>query len=292
MIPERVLGPGAPAVSAVGLGGMPLSIQGRPDSKTAASVVHASLDAGMTLIDTADVYCIDDRDLGHNERLIEQAVRAWTGSRDRLVIATKGGLTRPDGRWERDGRPSHLVRACDRSLSALGVEQIDVYQLHAPDPSVDFLDSVGALVTLQEQGKIRWIGLSNVTVEQIREAQSIADVVTVQNRLNPFFREALDSGVVAYCTSQGIGFIAYSPVGGGRLHKKLPNHEVACRIATAYDATPHEVVLAWVLAQGSTVFVIPGARTVDHALSSVRAASIELAAEDLAAITSASFSRA
>jgi len=292
VIPQRPLGPGADRVSVVGLGGMPLSIQGRPDAKTAMSVVHASLDAGVTLVDTADVYCIDHRDIGHNERLIAGALRSWSGNRDQIVIATKGGLTRPEGRWERDAHPSKLITACERSLAALGVDRIDLYQLHAPDPRVPFLDSVGALDTLQEQGKIRWIGLSNVSVAEVREAQAVTKVVSVQNRLNPFFREAVESGVVRYCAEQDIGFIAYSPVGGGRLNKKLPNHDLLCRLASVYNATPHEIVLAWVLSLGNTVFAIPGARTTAHAQSSTRAASLELRADDLTAITNASFSRA
>lgn len=288
---HRSLGPDAPLVSAIGLGGMPLSITGRPNEGTAMEVVHASLDAGVTLIDTADVYCLDDRDIGHNERLIGDAVARWRGDRASLVIATKGGLTRPGGRWERDGRPRHLRSACEASLRALGVQRIDLYQLHAPDPKVPFMESIGALATLQQDGKIRWIGLSNVSVEQIRQAQAEITVVTVQNRLNPFFREALEEGVVDYCGRQGIGFLAYSPVGGGRLNKKLPDHAALQRLAARVAATPHELVLAWVLAQGETVIAIPGARSVDHALSATRAADVTLDADALCVIDQAEFSR-
>jgi aryl-alcohol dehydrogenase-like predicted oxidoreductase len=131
----RSLGPDAPLVAAVGLGGMPLSLKGRPSQDTAVAVVHASLDAGVTLIDTADVYCIDDSDVGHNERLVARSLASWTGSRDAVIVATKGGLTRPGGRWERNGHPKHLRSACDRSLKALGIDCIQLYQLHAPDPN-------------------------------------------------------------------------------------------------------------------------------------------------------------
>ena len=156
----RALGPGAPDVAVVGLGGMHLSIADRPDEATALRVIHATLDAGATILDTADVYCLDDADLGHNERLIAKALRTWGGRRDAVVVATKGGMTRPGGRWERNGRPEHLRRACDRSLKALETERIDLYQLHAPDPEVPLIESVGALVELQRAGKIRWIGVS------------------------------------------------------------------------------------------------------------------------------------
>lgn len=289
----RALGPGAPTVSVVGFGGMPLSISGRPDDEAAAiRVIHAALDAGMTLVDTADVYCLDDTDIGHNERLVAKALRSWGGHRDGIVVATKGGLTRPDGGWERDGRPEQLRTACERSLRSLAVECIDLYQLHAPDPRVPLADSVGALADLRREGKIRWVGLSNVTVEEIRAASAIVPVTTVQNRLNPFFREALETGVLAHCAREGIGFLAYSPVGGGRLNLKLPTMDALRPIAEAHSASPHAVVLAWVLAQGPTVILIPGARTVEHALDSVRAASLVLTPDEATAIDAAEFSRA
>jgi aryl-alcohol dehydrogenase-like predicted oxidoreductase len=272
---------------------MPLSIHGRPDDEAAAvRVVHAALEAGMTLIDTADVYCLDDADLGHNERLMATALRSWTGRKGGVAVATKGGLTRPRGGWEHDARPERLRRACERSLAALGVERIDLYQLHAPDPRVPFAESVGALADLQRSGKIRWIGLSNVSVREIDEARTQVTVVTVQNRLNPFFREAIDAGVVAHCAEHGIGFLAYSPVGGGRLNRKLPAHPTLQPIAARHGVSPHAVVLAWVLAQAPTVIVIPGARTVEHARDSATAAGVVLSADELVAIDRAEFSRA
>lgn len=288
----RSLGPGAPSVTVVGFGGMPVSITGRPDETTGISVIHAALDAGMTLIDTADVYCFDDGDIGHNERLIAKALRSWPGNRYRVIVATKGGLTRPEGRWEQSARPDRLKLACERSLAALAVDRIDLYQLHAPDPAVPFADSVGALADLQREGKIRWVGLSNASVEEIIEAGEIVPVASVQNRLNPFFREAIAEGVVAHCGRNGIGFLAYSPLGGGRLNKKLPGHPVASAIAKKRGASAHAVVLAWVLAQGPSVIVIPGARTPEHARDSATAAAIALDPEELDAIDRAEFSRA
>ncbi len=280
-------------MSAIGFGGMPLSIQGRPGDVTqAVAVIHAVLDANATLIDTADVYCLDDDDIGHNERLIARALHTWGGGRSSVVVATKGGMTRPGGRWERDARPERLRAACERSLTALGVERIDLYQLHAPDPRVPFLESVGALADLQRQGKIRWIGLSNVSVEEIDAARSEIEVVTVQNRLNPFFREAVDTGVVRHCDAHGIGFLAYSPVGGGRLNRKLPAHPVLRPMAVRLGASAHAVTIAWVLSQGSSVIPIPGARTVDHARGALAAIDVVLSADDRRAIDRAEFSRA
>ena len=288
----RPLGAGAPAVPSVGYGGMHLSLQDRPPRSQALDVIRAALDAGVRLIDTADAYCLDDADIGHNEMLIAEALRGWSGDRDAVLVATKGGLTRPGGRWDRDGRPEHLRAACEHSLRALGVERIALYQLHAPDERIPFEDSVGALAELRREGKIRWVGLSNVDVEQIRAAEAITPVASVQNRLNPFFREALEEGVVRYCARQKIGFLAYSPTGGGRLNLKLPEHPVLRPMAARLGVTAHALVLAWALAQSPTVIVIPSARRVEHALDSVSAGALRLSAEDLAAIDGATFSRA
>ena len=288
----RALGAGAPVVPAVGYGGMHLSLQSRPPRSQAIDAVRAALDAGARLIDTADVYCLDDADIGHNEVLIAEALRGWGGDRDAVLVATKGGLTRPAGRWEREGRPGHLRAACDRSLRALGVERIALYQLHAPDERVPFEESVGALAQLRREGKIRWVGLSNVSVAQIRAAEAITPIASVQNRLNPFFREALEHGVVQYCTGQGIGFLAYSPTGGGRLNLRLPDHPVLRPMAARLGVTAHALVIAWVLARSPSVMAIPSARRVEHALDSVRAGDLELSAEDLALIDGATFSRA
>jgi aryl-alcohol dehydrogenase-like predicted oxidoreductase len=291
VIPRRKLGNNAPAVTAVGYGGMHLSIQDRPPEEQGIRVIQAALDAGVTFIDTADVYCLDDSEIGHNERLIARALSSRP-TRDGIIVGTKGGLRRPGGRWELDGRPSHLRSACERSLKALGIERIDLYQLHSPDPKVPLVDSVGALADLQREGKVRWLGLSNVSAAEIREAERIATITSVQNRLNPFFREALAEGVVQYCEDRGIGFLAYSPIGGGRLNRKLPAHPVLRPMATRLGVTPHALVLAWVLARSPAVIVIPSARTVEHALDSITAAELTLSETDLSAITAAEFSRA
>lgn len=271
---------------------MHLSLETRPPESQALAVLHAVFDAGVTLVDTADVYSLNQDDIGHNERLIAGALRGWSGSREQIVVATKGGLVRPGGRWETDGRPEQLRSACERSLRALGVERIDLYQLHAPDPRVPLEESVGALAELRRAGKIRWSGLSNVSVDEIERARAIVPVLTVQNRLNPFFREALTSGVVEYCARNGIGFLAYSPTGGGRLNLKLPAHPVLAPMAARLGFSPHALVLAWVASKSPIVIPIPSARRVEHALDSVAAADVEVPEEDLSAIDRAEFSRA
>lgn len=275
----------------IGFGGMPLSIQGRPPEDQGRRVLRAAIDAGMTFIDSADVYCLDDDDIGHNERLIASVLRE-RDDRDRVRVATKGGMRRPKGAWTNDGRPKHLREACEKSLRALETEQIFLYQFHAPDPSVPFEKSVETFAELQREGKVNYVGLSNVSVKQIDAASKIVEVVSVQNRLNPFFPESLENGVVAECERRGITFIAYSPVGGSRLVKKLPSHPVLQEIARKRGASTHAVTLAWVRSKGRTVVPIPGARTEEHARDSARSIDLALTAEEIAAIDDAEFSRA
>jgi aryl-alcohol dehydrogenase-like predicted oxidoreductase len=286
----RMLGRSTREVSRVGFGGMHLSVVDRPDEKTAIETIHSSLDHGVTLIDTADVYCMDDTDIGHNERLVARALASWSGDASSVLVATKAGMIRAGSSWSRDGRPKHIRAACDASLKALGTDCIDLYQHHAPDPEVPLEDSIGAFKDLQDAGKVRWIGISNVSVQQIELARSVADIKTVQNRLSPFFREALRDGVVRHCEKEGLGFLAYSPVGGGRLNRKLPDHPVVKPIAEAHGTTPHAVVLAWVLAQSECVFIIPAARSAGNAVNSTTVPDIELTPDEVAAIDDAEFS--
>lgn len=282
---STTLGDTAEPIPVIGFGGMPLSIQGRPDEAQGMRVLHAAIDAGMTLIDTADVYCLDDGDIGHNERLIAKALREREGVR----VATKAGLRRPRGAWTNDGSPEHIREACEHSLRALGTERIWLYQLHAPDPKVKFEKSVEAFAELQREGKFEHFGLSNVSVEQIEKARSILPVQSVQNRLNPYFRESVK--VARACAERNITFLAYSPVGGGRLAKKLPQFDVLIELARKHARSVHAVVLAWVRAQGATVVPIPAARSVEHAVDSAQAAELELSHEEVAAIDETEFDR-
>ena len=276
-------------ISAIGFGAMPLSTQGRPPEDAGRAVINAAIDAGMTLIDTADVYCLNDGDLGHNERLIASAIRNRP-DRDRIKVATKAGMRRPGGSWTSDGTPKHIREACEKSLRALGVDQIWLYQFHTPDPSVPFEKSVESFAELQRNGKCKHVGLSNVDVEQIDAACRIVEVQSVQNRLNPYFRESID--VAEECARRKITFLAYSPVGGGRLAKKLDRFPVLKKIASSHNCSLHAVVLAWVRSQGQTVVPIPGARTVEHAVDSAKSASVTLTAAEIAEIDGSEFSRA
>jgi aryl-alcohol dehydrogenase-like predicted oxidoreductase len=278
---QRLLGKDGPAVQPIGLGGMPLSIQGRPDERTGVAVIAAFLAAGGDLIDTAITYCLDDSDLGHNERLIAKALAA-SDARD-AVVATKGGLTRPNGRWEVDGDPRWLRTCCERSVANLG-GPIALYYLHAVDPAIPLADSIGALVRLKEEGKIGAIGLSNVDAQQIREALSITPIAAVQNRCNLYQRRDFENGVVTLCADNEIAYVAYSPVGGHHGHRRLAQDPTLVRIAAKHETTPYVVALAWLLARNAQLIAIPGASRVQSARSSLTAIDIALDADDLAAL--------
>jgi aryl-alcohol dehydrogenase-like predicted oxidoreductase len=194
-------------------------------------------------------------------------------------VATKGGLVRPGGRWERNAHPRHLRRAVEASLRALAVDTIDLYQLHAPDPAIPFEDSIGEISRFLEEGKIRAAGLSNVSLEQIRLAQEIVEVTSVQNRYNPWDRAASAEGIIDYCDAQRITFLPYSPLGGSRRVDLLRESEALRDLADRRHATPEQLVLAWVLHGSASLVPIPGASRVESIESSVAAAELELDAE-------------
>jgi aryl-alcohol dehydrogenase-like predicted oxidoreductase len=281
-VKTRKLGGTGLSVGCIGLGGMSLSIDGRPDEAQSLRVIHAALDAGVTLIDTANVYCLDDADVGHNERLIAKALKSRRGKREDVVVATKGGLARPSGDWKPDGDPKRLKRACEASLKALGVEAIALYQLHAPDPAVPFFDTLGALAELRKEGKVLHLGLSNVSAEQTHLAERFFPVASVQNRCSVFHRESFHDGTVAYCEERGIAFLPYGPVGGRRGAARTPEEPTLKAVAARAGATPYQVCLAWLLAKSPAMIPIPGARRAESAASSAAAAELTLGRAELA----------
>lgn len=280
----RPLGSSGLTVGVIGLGGMYLSIRDRPSEDEAVRTIHAALDAGITLIDTADVYCLDHRDIGHNERLIARALREKPHAP--VVVATKGGLERPNGAWTRNARPVHLREACERSLAALGVGRIDLYQLHAPDPSASFADSVGELARLRTEGKIAHVGLSNVSVREIDQARRIVPIVSVQNRWNPQYRAAETEGVLEHCAKLGIAFLPYSPFGGAGGAKSLASLGTLAAEAKRRGVSPHRLVLAWMLAKSPVAIPIPGARRAESVRDSAQAAELVISSDDVHAVES------
>lgn len=259
-------------VNRLGFGAMRLcgeSAWGRPrDQAHVNRVLHRAIELGVNLIDTADSYGPET-----NESLISEALYPYPPG---LVIATKGGLVRPDRRsWVQNGRPDHLRHAVEGSLQRLRLERIDLYQLHAPDPNVPFSESVGALADLQRTGKIRHLGISNVTVAQLELARAITPILSVQNMYN--LRNRTSEDVLAACERLGIAFLPWYPLGGKRGLKALRIKQVAARHGLTHAA----LSLAWLLAKSPVVLPIPGTRSLDHLEDNVRAAALRLAPEDL-----------
>jgi aryl-alcohol dehydrogenase-like predicted oxidoreductase len=266
----------------IGLGAMPMSLRGRPDEAQAIRTIHAALDAGATLIDTADAYAQDEADVGHNERLIAKALR---GRRDEVVVATKGGHTRRGEAWELDGSPEHLRAACEASLRALGTDRIDLYQYHRPDPEVPYAESIGALKELQDEGKVRWIGISNANAGQIEQARGIAEIAAVQNQLSLDFTSPLENGEVDLCADRGIAFLPWSPLGGIGNAGGAGDVPIAHELAEEHGVSPQQVALAWLLALSPVVIPIPGASRPETIIDSLGAASLELSDDEVEAIT-------
>jgi aryl-alcohol dehydrogenase-like predicted oxidoreductase len=260
-------------VNRVGFGAMRITgegIWGEPSyPEGAKALLRRALELGVNLIDTADSYGPEV-----SERLIREALSPYP---EDLVIATKGGLVRPGpGEWVTDGRPEHLRQACEGSLGRLGLEAIDLYQLHAPDGNVPYEESVGAVAELQKEGKVRHVGLSNVSVEQLRQAREIVTVVSVQNRYNLSNRSSEE--VLQECEREGIGFIPYFPLAAGRLSE--PGGPVE-NISTRHGATAGQVALAWLLSHSRVTLPIPGTSSVKHLEENVGAAGIYLSEEEL-----------
>ena len=286
---NRVLG--TMTVSAIGLGGMPMSIEGRPDRSRSIATIHAALDAGITLIDTADAYHVGADEVGHNEALIAEALSSYGGDTSEVLVATKGGHLRPgDGSWTIDASPEHLRSACDASLRRLGVEAIGLYQLHRPDVSgVPYEESVGAIRDLLDAGKIRMAGISNADPDQIRTAQDVLGgrLVSVQNQYSPAYRSSEPE--LRLAQEMGIAFLPWSPLGGisraaGLGSRFAPFQE----IADARGVSPQQVTLAWMLAAAPVVIPIPGSSRLETVLDSARSVELDLSTEELASLDQAS----
>jgi aryl-alcohol dehydrogenase-like predicted oxidoreductase len=232
-------------------------------------VLRRAVELGVNLIDTADSYGPEV-----SERLIAEALHPYP---DDLVVATKGGFTRPGGRWVPDGRPEHLREACEGSLRRLKVERIDLYQLHRPDPRIAFEDSVWALALLRDEGKIRHLGLSNVGVRELEIALDIVPVASVQNRYNLFDRSS--EAVLQACEREGVGFIPWYPLATGRLSRPGGSLD---GVAERHDVTPSQVALAWLLGHSPAMLPIPGTSSVAHLEENVAASTLELTDEEMA----------
>lgn len=283
---HRRLGPYT--VSAIGLGAMPLSMNNDkvyPEHDEAIATIHAALDAGVTLIDTADIYAPSWDQMGHNERLVGEAVRTWGGDTDGLLVTTKGGITRSEGeQWGRDGSLAYLRSAVEKSLRELQVEAIDLYQYHRPDRWLVYGEIMEHLATLKQEGKIREIGISNASVEEIEIAQQVLGengLVSVQNEFSP--RHPGSYAELRYCEDHGIAFLPWSPLGGtgGGARQVGDRFGVFREIGEAHAVSPQQVVLAWELALSSVLVAIPGARRAASITDSAAAADLDLTADEV-----------
>ncbi|MFF0338831.1 aldo/keto reductase [Kribbella sp. NPDC004875] len=276
-------------VSAIGLGGMPMSIEGRPDEARSIATIHAALDAGITLIDTADAYHLTATDDGHNETLIAKALASYGGDTSNVLVATKGGHLRPgDGSWTQDGSPKHLAAAAEASLKRLGVEAIGLYQFHRPDPKTPYEDSIGAIRDLLDAGKIRMAGISNANPEQIKQANEILGgrLVSVQNQFSPKFRSSEPE--LELCDSLGIAFLPWSPLGGISNAAELGSTYPAFQtLASELGISPQKLTLAWMLAKSPHVIPIPGSSRPETIRDSYSAIDVTLTADQVATLDAA-----
>lgn len=271
-------------VSAIGLGAMPLSLPGRPNRERAIATIHAALDVGITLIDTADAYTTDADGPGHNELLVAEALRGHT---EEVLVATKGGmLYRDGGPWDRNGTPAHLKKAARESRARLGVDAIGLYQFHRPDPGVSYEESIGAIRELLDEGVIRMAGISNVTVAQIALADHVLGgrLVSVQNQFSPAYRSS--QGELDYCVDHEIAFLPWSPLGGiGRGDEVFAADSVFADVALELDVSPQRVALAWELSLGHCVVPIPGASRPATITDSAGAAELVLSGDQKARLS-------
>jgi len=272
-------------VSAIGLGGMPMSVRDVNDDERGIATIHAALEAGVTLIDTADAYSIDEASFGHNEVLIARALREYAGATAGVLVATKGGHTRRGSDWGLDGRPAYLRGACLASMKRLGVDQIELYQHHRPDPEVDYAETMGGLKALLDEGLVARAGISNADPEQIRLAHQILGdgLVAVQNQFSPAFRGSEPE--IEVCAELGLAFLAWSPLGGMSKAADLGEQwQAFSTVAAKHGVSPQRVCLAWQLSLSDAVIPIPGASRPESVRDSLAALDLVLDDEDLASL--------
>lgn len=271
------LGKSGVLVSEIGLGGMPMSVYDRPSESQSINVIHRALDLGITFIDTADSYCKDESDKHHNERLIHKALQTYSGDTSNIIVATKGGLMRPNQSWTINGNPEHLRETIRVSFEIFGGDKpIDIWQLHAPDPNYTIEASLTPAKEAQEAGMINKIGVSNFSVEQIKQARDVVDIVSVQNQYNPWQRQPETDGVLEYCENEGLTFIPWSPFGGRRRHQGLTDIPIIKKLAEEKNVSVYCIVLAWLRSKSSCILPIPGASKVSSIEDSVKAIDIKL----------------
>lgn len=276
-------------VSAIGLGAMPLSLSRRPPEDKAIQVIHRALDLGVNFIDTADSYCLDESDKHHNEKLIAKALSTYKGdfggsvnSIQEVIVATKGGLLRPNGDWVVHGDPNHIRRTIKESFEALGgFYPIPLWQLHAVDPKYSIESTFVPIKEAVDMGLIKYVGVSNFSVEQIERAMKIVPIVSVQNQHNPWHRNPEFDGVLDFCEKRNILFLPWSPVGGGYRYKQLLGIKPLNDLAESKKCSVYSLILAWLRKKSPCVLPIPGASQISSIEDSVSSLNVDLTDQEM-----------
>ncbi|MBW4635504.1 MAG: aldo/keto reductase [Iphinoe sp. HA4291-MV1] len=278
----KQLGKTGVSVSAIGLGAMPMSLSTRPPESQSIDVIHRALDLGITFIDSADSYSKDESDKHHSERLIHQALQSYNGDVSHVVVATKGGLMRPNGNWTRNGNPQHLRETIRISFEALGGDKpIDVWQYHSPDPNYTIEESLAPAKEGVEAGMIRFVGVSNFSVQQIKRARDMVNIVSVQNQYNPWYRQPEFDGVLEYCENESLTFLPWSPFGGRRRHQGLEDFSAIAKLAQEKGVSVYCIVLAWLCSKSPSILPIPGASKISSIEDTVQSVNIKLSDDEV-----------
>ncbi|MBD1823520.1 aldo/keto reductase [Cyanobacteria bacterium FACHB-DQ100] len=284
----RELGITREMVFPIGLGGMPMSIRDRPPEDQSIATIHKALELGVTLIDTADAYCRDESDKHHNEKLIYKALQQYTGDKSQVMIATKGGLMRPNGSWTQNGNPDHLRKTIRESFEALGGDKpIDIWQYHSPDPNYSIKDALTPAKEAQNAGIVRYVGVSNFSIDQLKQARDVVEIVSVQNQYNPWHRNPEYDGVLEYCEAEGITFLPWSPLGGMSRVKQLQQFTGMTDLAAEKGLSIYSLLLAWMLSKSPCIVPIPGASRPETIADSIKAAQVRLEPPEIAIVEDA-----
>lgn len=266
-------------VSAIGFGALHLSLPPRPPRAQAMEVIQRAVSSGITLIDTADSYCADETEMHHNEVLVREALDRLPGAR--VVVATKGGLRRPQGRWVPCGDPAYLLKAIESSFRALGgIDPIDLWHYHAPDPEFDIRRSLRAAEEAVRRGWVRRVGLSNVSLAQVRQAREVLDVVSIQNKYSLFHRRPEWDGTLDYCQKEQMVFFPWSPFGGRMDHPILRRAAAVDRLARQYHTSVYAIALAWLMSRYKCIVPIPGTSNPAHLEDWTGACKVKLSSQE------------
>lgn len=274
-------------VFAIGLGAMHLSLEERPEKPAATKVIHSALHAGVSFIDTADAYCIDEDDKHHNERLVHDALAAYDGDTREVYVATKGGLMRHGGEWPRNGDPDHLRATIRESVEALGGAPIFLWQHHAPDPNVSVDKSLRAVREAVDEGLIRHVGVSNYSVAHLEKARDVVELTSVQNQYSLWHRKPERDGTLEYCERHSLTFLPWGPLGGKNRAKKFAEYKTLNAVADDHNVSPQCVALSWLRHKSPVILPIPGASRPESIVDSVRAAGVDLTDDEAARIENA-----